>query len=82
MSVAVRDATSEQAGGDRTFARVAAHLWMLYCGNDYGRDGLGLARFVPSTPTAAAGPLTWGQESGLRSSRRGFRDRLLRHKVP
>ncbi|MEX0666230.1 MAG: hypothetical protein WD598_15870 [Acidimicrobiia bacterium] len=23
-------------------------LWMLYCGNSYGRDGLGLARFVPS----------------------------------
>jgi hypothetical protein len=26
----------------------AGSLWMLYCGNGYGRDGLGLARFVGS----------------------------------
>ena len=41
---------SDWDGDEQAYPHVFEHggrLWMLYCGNGYGRDGLGLARFEP-----------------------------------
>ncbi len=41
---------SDWDGEEQAYPHVfekGGRLWMLYCGNGYGRDGLGLARFEP-----------------------------------